>query len=958
MDAPLPGALPTPLHHCLGYPLNPDSTMDSQDQASLEGRAPPTEENERARFRELHRVDIDPNSFSAFVTLAGLEKVQEYHDRLEAVFRIVISNGRPKESCTALWEALVVSKHCSFNVFREALLLTEEKHPDQIKEFLRLAYFHQYPKHDSSNLSNKQMADAIKGVVANKPEKPRDSESVHPDWSVDIVKAGFQAEYKNSDLIVKPNLDLLRDMAGAWSQINYKAPFTSIVGPTMSGKTRLLLEFAKHVCVVYICIRPPDSSGQPPRSSLADTLLPVDPELKSNLHLHYSRFLAAILEAVADFFSSANMQGRKSEDQLAAWFEHSFQMDEKKKPDKFSSDVRAKMKALPATPETETMNLVEDAAKKMHDSIQFLENGKLKLVLAIDEARNLLPPEDETFKISYFQAFCWVLSQIPPSKGFFAVFTDTISKVANSNPPASKDPSLRIPKRGYKLFPPIYKLATLDLMARPIPESWKELLSPLRLFSYGSPFYGLYFEAAKNKTPMGAIEVTMSIATEKLLCTTVTPSAQELSKSQVFALLGSTIQTRLTSSDMNAELISSNAAHCMFISSSRDLIISYYPSQFIYASAANAFLASDDEIMVTCIDCLATSMQNGLISRGDAGEMATRIILLRAMHKTKKIMCDGEDSIPYGYSVRLEDFLETLTGVNPQQLHFGPIKNAPKNRLLRNGRIFFNHFTLVEYTPNATDLLELLYRGLAVQCKPGQHGLNELFPIYLPPKSKSPDSDKLSHKNISFCGIQTKNQTDSTDWSDSHKWSKSGAGIKDIQNPYLILLFSLRSEDKPDTTCLKKAPKENPPEWKKPLDNTDQQRAYLNFLGLDRIACLTPKIRTALKRLLNSTPEDILPLHKPDHRTLPDTHTLEWIRRQNPMFYDRRNRANVYPASPGTSITRETRKLHLQVSTPSLSQRASKAWVSTTTRPQPLRPPGRCGLLVTIISNLTKSLVS
>jgi hypothetical protein len=66
--------VPLPFQHrcitSLGYPL-PDSTMDSQDRASLEGRAPPTEENERARFRELHRVDIDPASFSAFVTSAG-----------------------------------------------------------------------------------------------------------------------------------------------------------------------------------------------------------------------------------------------------------------------------------------------------------------------------------------------------------------------------------------------------------------------------------------------------------------------------------------------------------------------------------------------------------------------------------------------------------------------------------------------------------------------------------------------------------------------------------------------------------------------------------------------------------------------------------------------------------------------------------------------------------------------
>ena len=883
--------------------------------------------------------------------VSEVEKVRDYHDKLEAIFRIRISETDmmvTRATCITAWNCLLIKKGLSFANLSAFLQLTKEEHRDQINQLLRLAYFQRYPEYDSSHLSNEEMVTAVEAPTVTGVGKASDSESLQLNWSLDIVKAGFRAEYKNSDLIVEPNLALLRDWAEQWSALEHKAPYTSIIGPTMSGKTRLILELAKHVCVVYICIRPPGSSGQPPRSSLADTLLPKDQGPKFDLYLYYSRFLAAILETVADFFSRGEMQGQKSKDQLAAWLAHSFQIDENKKPEYFSPDVRTKMEALSAAMPTKkvpsdtmpakealsatvpTMELVADATKKMHDSIKFLEDGRLKILLAIDEARNLLPLEDETLKISYFRVFRRVLSQIPRSKGFFAVFTDTTSKVANFSPSLDKDPSLRLLQSANKLFPPIYKLATMDLMAKPIPTSWNELLSPLRLFSYGSPFYGLYFQEAIKSRRADVIDAIMRVAIAKLLCDTKPLSASQLSESHIFALLGSTIQTRLTSSDMNSALISSHAAHCMYINLTRDLIISYYPSQFVYASAANAFLASNDEILVVCINGLATAMQNGLISRGDAGEMATRIILLRAMHKTKKISCVGEDSIPYGYSVRLQDFLETLIGKKlptdndppptdknpptesrpltrnkslagkslteqkPPQSDLGPIPAADRTRLLEHGRIFFNHFIPIEYTPDATDFLELLYRGLAVQCKPGQHGLDELFPIYLTPESKSPDSDKLEPKNISFCGIQTKNQQGSIDWTNSPKWSKSGAGIQDIQNPYLILLFSLRSEGKRSTQL-----------WKEPLDMDDKRRAHYQFLGLDCIACLTPEIRTALRRLLNSTPEDVMPLHKPDPKTMPDSNTLEWIRRQNPMFYQRQDRIDVHPACKYSFLIRK-----------------------------------------------------
>ncbi|KAA1064275.1 hypothetical protein PGTUg99_005033 [Puccinia graminis f. sp. tritici] len=88
-------------------------------------------------------------------------------------------------------------------------------------------------------------------------------------------------------------------------------------------------------------------------------------------------------------------------------------------------------------------------------------------------------------------------------------------------------------------------------------------VSPNRLLSYGTPFYGLYYQKAETKlSPVTAISQIMMIARAKLL---YHEPSSGLSQSQIFALLGSTIQPQLyTAWDINTETLSSHAAHCMY----------------------------------------------------------------------------------------------------------------------------------------------------------------------------------------------------------------------------------------------------------------------------------------------------------------------------------------------------------------------------------------------------------
>ncbi|OAV85820.1 hypothetical protein PTTG_06706, partial [Puccinia triticina 1-1 BBBD Race 1] len=704
-------------------------------------------------------------------------------------------------------------------------------------------------------------------------------------WSTEIVQQGFDAEYQGHDLIVIPTLETLQLYAGRWKKDAYKAPYTSIIGPTMTGKTRLLKELAKHVCVVYICLRKQKSTGQPPRSNLATHFTPVKPI--PNMIQHYSYLIIAILKAVYDFFKRPDIRTKSLEEQLSEWFDYSFQMNNIPK-DKFNAKVEYELNNLKMKTSSQSNLTWEDiqtgdlgtrdklaaAVSEVDEIMESTKHGNLKVLLAIDEASNLIDHTDEQLQIPYFGVFRRALSGIPSAMGFFSVFTDTTSRVANFNPALDRDPSTRFHGAGVDLFAPIYKISALDaFVPKEKPSSWKDLLSPERLFSYGCPFYGLYFKGAMIKTPKEAVQTTAMIAEAKLLFKTRSASPEALSSPQCFAILGSIIQTRVSlHAPINSELVASHAAHCMFIDPKREMIVSDYPPQFVYASAANRVLASDDERWIECINTLASAVSKGLVALGDAGEMATRLILIRAMQKTKPIPHKNTDSIPNGYSVRLIDFLQALSGRNPSDMEFDCINPDDRNTLLKNGRIFFNHFTRISYTPSATDFLELLYRGVAVECRSQQPGLDELFTIYLAPPSAS-QSSNLKLSNITFCGVQTQNRQGPVRMDKSHHWSKSFAGIEGINNPYLILLFSLRATSGKVTW---KQP-ENKPE--KPADG---RRVAYQFLGLGEIACLTSEMRAGLERLITAIPDDLLNLH--DNR---DPNTEAWIKKLTPVFYPR-----------------------------------------------------------------------
>ncbi|OAV90332.1 hypothetical protein PTTG_07335 [Puccinia triticina 1-1 BBBD Race 1] len=839
------------------------------------------------RYEELHPLDQDAqNSVARLLNATSLSQVNQYLDELTKAFEQVTPQ-MPIEACTWMWNLSLSAPIVSRDWHQSAWKIDHELNV----KFLRLVFFHRYPKLAAAEppISTPEMLEALAAPSHEAGEKLLKPAPANPTdvQHVQTLKDGYNHPYLRNDQIVKPILECLSEYAKNWKPEKYLAPYTALIGPSMSGKTRFLMQLSENICVIYICLRPHKSTGIPPRSVLADEF-----QLEMNapeILVHYYRLLAALFDVVSDFFSTRTSDHNEKQ-LLLEWSDYNHQHG-----GKLATQVRRAMEKIgeegPAASAAFKENL-----RKLATSTSFISNPGLKILLGIDEARALVEQgSGDAQNLSYFRALCRVLSKVPTQLNFFAIFTDTTSKVANFLPALQNDPSARpLPdseEDSKELYAPIYDIATFDLkVSSSPPETWDELLSPRRLFSYGTPFFRIYVETVekppRSLKPDVIAENVRKMAIGKLLCFPC--SSDALSKGQIFALLGCTIQPQIfEASRLNSELVSSHMAHCLYISDTRERLISEYPSQYTLSMAANYFLAEDDSRLISCIKALTSFMQQGLISSGNSGELVSRIILLRAMQKamlTSPIRTK-QPNITYGCSVRLADFLKALTGKEeptgeektaekskpprkstrkstgkstskPEQAGKDEstgaeesvfqlnMENVHQARLLKEGRIFWNHFVQITYTPQPADFLNFLYRGLAVQCKPDQRGFDQMFTVYLAPEDAE---STLTKDHISFCGVQAKNGSFKFP-EEGPKWNSNYAEVElNCKIPYLIILFSFKTKS---TT------------YELP---TIPQRGSLIFHGLDNIACLTPKISIALQELLSVDP-DVRQFHKDNKR--------------------------------------------------------------------------------------------
>jgi hypothetical protein len=76
--------------------------------------------------------------------------------------------------------------------------------------------------------------DKLQGIIP--PNQQQISPAEHIKMFTKIVWSCFKQPYERNHLIVAPALTTLNDNTKKWLSTKHKAPYTSIIGPTMSGK--------------------------------------------------------------------------------------------------------------------------------------------------------------------------------------------------------------------------------------------------------------------------------------------------------------------------------------------------------------------------------------------------------------------------------------------------------------------------------------------------------------------------------------------------------------------------------------------------------------------------------------------------------------------------------------------------------------------------------------------------
>src|SRR6266540_1682152 len=142
-----------------------------------------------------------------------------------------------------------------------------------------------------------------------------------------VVQRAFnEVPFKQSSDLSKYFLDFITKCAQSWDPRKYYAPYFSLVQASGTGKTKLLKVIADEVYVVYCCLRDENSSGYPPKSTIATYLLQESDD-------DYEGKYVAFLSACIDKLNDSNVKP-------AVWF--SYQIDAKKQIE-FWKDIKLRM---------------------------------------------------------------------------------------------------------------------------------------------------------------------------------------------------------------------------------------------------------------------------------------------------------------------------------------------------------------------------------------------------------------------------------------------------------------------------------------------------------------------------------------------------------------------------------------------------------------------------------------
>lgn len=241
--------------------------------------------------------------------------------------------------------------------------------------------------------------------------------------------------------------NFVKVLSSGYRQGRFYAPYVAVIQGSGSGKTALVLNSqakgSTDIFVLYLCLRPANSSGVPPRSSGADLFQ------QCKTKDEFRRFYIAVFAAMKTWLSGRANAGLSASEVLQELHAHCT------KESLFWDDVKNwwEQTNVPTNPGGIEVYLALQDCWRAHPALS--ETPPL-LLFAIDEACALLV---ETNQPGWNLFHVWRSSTqiaMDGTASLFFVVLDTTARVGNFFPVPGRDPSARVKSRALRLCPPFH----------------------------------------------------------------------------------------------------------------------------------------------------------------------------------------------------------------------------------------------------------------------------------------------------------------------------------------------------------------------------------------------------------------------------------------------------------------------------------------------------------------------
>ncbi|KAB8219267.1 hypothetical protein BDV33DRAFT_204584 [Aspergillus novoparasiticus] len=637
------------------------------------------------------------------------------------------------------------------------------------------------------------------------------------------VQKAFHQKASGRRDIAAHLLALINEYYEEYDSCSYLAPYTTIVGPSGIGKSHAIQEIArKGVYVGYCSLAERRSGAYPQRSPITDFLpslrdrsettmffeclvaanlanmkickdlniSPID-WFELQVRVEFSDFQKALANQVFDMFKQSAPQSAhpriRSNDVHVGDEEGGDGFNYQEYLSTHISNYEGKVRPFFSSILKEKR--CQRTAKSGDSSdvqVQSSQN-QVSIILCFDEARGLLNPSlpanqgQEGIFLGFRRALRHQskISHEIDHKRFFAVLLDTAARVSDFSPPRKLDPSLKwIEPEELGLFPPIYELDTMDILAQDQDVGWKMLRDNLReehgtnnlnyLYNLGRPLWGAI--AAK-----GTIRGAQDIAQSKIMT-----NEAKMKETEALALFSYRINFNVGIYDLAQTLTSHYLRYIVNFDHTRSWLLSVQPSEPILAWVSQKLMSKKPDTRLAIIQSFYTNISKGTIHVGDVGELTAAVIMLFSFDRAH-----GQ-ALPK--QVKISNFLSSVFRDNISMQIKSCMGDKEGLKLLwQEGMVFFNHFVRLQDKPSAQTLHAAYYRGAALFPPEGFKGCDLIIPVFLP-----------SQTNMSYIIIQVKNRQNdkfTPGFRNEAKSSLKSAANLLPSTPHLGIMLSLRGKD-------------------------------------------------------------------------------------------------------------------------------------------------------------------